>query len=1103
MSLAVCIACYSLYAKFLVPIIEGPPNLVQREILPPEVDPPSNRDHATMLTELLPQDAWEHGPCKTLVTDSGTILFQDFEPVEGGFLEVFPFTLLVIGQPEVPASETKTPPTILRCLRGARLKFDRPATEIFNGKAKLESARLVGHVDIMRPATDSASDDSLQISTSNVQIDEQKIFTIDPVSFSFGPHQGQGKNLLIEFARDPSVNLITGDFSSIIGVKRMELAFLDWLRIAARKTNQVQTDFNAPPPAGSGLDDPLAIRCAGPFVFEMDRGVASFSDDVTVESESSTRERITCDQLTLHFEKPKPNAVANSKSPMPGMKLNQLIATGSPAVVFSPTRATKITGDILSYDLQTSQVVAHQANPHGKPATIITPQHQLAAPKFTYQMMTDQPAENRQSNSIGPIKATGPGKMLRVADKTKPEFLVYWREQLSVSSELDQMLVTLTGGCGVQIGTETTINAGQLQLWLKPSKTETTNETTLESAYGEATQTAYQPTKLIATNVVEIDSLSLVGMTQQLVATWPLESDVAAEQNVLGSANSRTDASTLTRHAVNRIATLQITDDPSTMPATAGFQPIRRESSVWRDTSSQRDEPMRRDNQVTPTQFAEEISVGQKKYFFRANSVDLKLSLRNGESSIRELIATGQVALAELPANTARNDSATPIVSKNLPTDSPLTVEGESLTLLSQAEQQVRLLVRGTSETAATVTAQALRLSGTELHLDQAANKLWVDGAGQIHIKNAATTKQSDPQQSISAAPSSNYETVTVTWKSGMVFDGHKVYFEEGVEMTAQGENDERNSLVTSASSAGLSLQLKQPFDFRNLDSKKKSPAVEMEEVILVDRIIDSRRVFAAPTNPLPANQSPPTSITHQTFSVAGELLEQQKFVTSQATFNAATGKLNAAGPGVILHHARGKSPLLKNAQNSDQPANDLPSATAQNVEIGRPVGSDSALTFVRVNFDRSVDADTNSKEMLLQGNVRTLYSTVKTFDEILDPDQTAALPLDSVQVTCDQLKLAQWTQRNATKPTQELLASGNAHIIGTAFEATADRINYNQATDMLVVEGTPRSDANLWFKPTPDARQRDHLVAGKILYRLSDQWTEIQSVKNIGINRN
>jgi hypothetical protein len=203
---------------------------------------------------------------------------------------------------------------------------------------------------------------------------------------------------------------------------------------------------------------------------------------------------------------------------------------------------------------------------------------------------------------------------------------------------------------------------------------------------------------------------------------------------------------------------------------------------------------------------------------------------------------------------------------------------------------------------------------------------------------------------------------------------------------------------------------------------------------------------------------------------------------------------VTSKGPGILTHHGTGNSSLLKR----------------QDPEPGNPVdanplkfaGSDQGISLIRVNFDGSADANVNEKRLLIQGNVRTLYASVASFDQTLDPDQTEALPESAIKVKCDRLELNQWTPRDSIKPVQELRAVGNAHVTSGTFEATADQIRYDQANDTLVVEGTARSDAQLWYHPNASARERQHLVAQKILYRPGDRSYELQLIKNVEMSR-
>ena len=124
----------------------------------------------------------------------------------------------------------------------------------------------------------------------------------------------------------------------------------------------------------------------------------------------------------------------------------------------------------------------------------------------------------------------------------------------------------------------------------------------------------------------------------------------------------------------------------------------------------------------------------------------------------------------------------------------------------------------------------------------------------------------------------------------------------------------------------------------------------------------------------------------------------------------------------------------------------------------------------------------------------------VQNVGQQFDPDSTAQLPEGAVKLTCGNIKMTRWTPSSFSKPTSELIATVNAQIASPTFQATAERISYHQQSDLLTIEGNSRTDAKLWFRKTV----RDSwnpLVATKILYRIKDQWTDVQGVKNAEFN--
>ena len=150
----------------------------------------------------------------------------------------------------------------------------------------------------------------------------------------------------------------------------------------------------------------------------------------------------------------------------------------------------------------------------------------------------------------------------------------------------------------------------------------------------------------------------------------------------------------------------------------------------------------------------------------------------------------------------------------------------------------------------------------------------------------------------------------------------------------------------------------------------------------------------------------------------------------------------------------------------------------------------------VHSKFDQTLVANTKTQQVDITGNTRTVYMPVQNVGQQFDPDSTAALPEGAVKLTCGRIKMTRWTPSSSSKPTSELIATVNAQIAAPTFKATAERISYHQLSDLLTIEGNSRTDANLWFRKS--ARDSwNPLVATKILYRIKDQWTDIQNVKN------
>lgn len=1017
-SLAVTVFAYAMYAQYAVPAIEGPPNLIKRRDTATIVKPRSPKDRKSEFAWLLPKDAWELESSNVLQTSNGKILFRDYKTEDDGQLVVFPFTMILDDRKSKGEITSKSnPPMVLRCMKEARIKFDKPLTigasqDGSKGSRKMERAQLAGEVVIYRPPT-PGKQDSVEIITRNVQIEKDTVSTLEQVDFQLGRHHGKGRNLRIELAHANANDSIgVGDFSSIEGIRRIELAFLTQLRLepdpnassAATETTRVGNVL-------SNSRSPIDITSKGPFIFDIAEQTAIIRKEVYVRQDDRHGDDLLCEDLTLVFE--GDGATIN---PMSGdsssMTLQKITAAGSPAVINARSRETQIRGQQLVYDVAASRVDAQ--NKTGS-VTVANKDFQFDAREFAYIIPPD--------HSFGPLQAKGPGRMLRMANRKNDEFRASWNDWLVIRNDRNgTKLVQIDGNAKVSLNQLTKIDADQLQFWMWPEQTFQVNQVTQK----QETKTSYQPARLIADGNVLIDSPRLSGNAKKLNATWPQPA-----QRIPNVSAGRTNPNSGTE-AVRR--TSQRPTYQELAPRTNMISPANRRA------------------QIGLVKFDKPIE-DARKFHFTGNKVDVQLGNQKSGSRIRNLDVTGNVTIQE-----TRTEK---------PQDHPLKISGDRLRMSPQGEEVFRIEVNGSNAKQAFVDAEGLRLTGVNIHLDQTANKVWVEGAGKMTMQPPKTRKNAPDQRG----------TINVSWGGGMVFDGRTIYFEQDVIMnTVQGQLGGKRR-VTKSLSQGLSVRLKNQINFKNLsDSENQSPdEVEVDEIVLVDEINKGQRIFQL-VKSRQKSKPKPIVVENQVLDRANNLLEKQKFIVPKATINSNTGDINAAGPGTIMNHRIGKSAL--SFSKSTEPSTKRKS-----------------LSFLQVNFDDSLKANFEKNKMNIKGNVRTLYAPVQSWSQALNPDTTQRLPAGAVKLTCDTVDMFEWQPRGTNKPTKEVIASGNAHIYGDLYEATSDRVSYNEATDILVIEGTPRSDANLWYQQTPRAK-RDHLVAGKILYRISDQRTSVESIK-------
>jgi lipopolysaccharide export system protein LptA len=415
----------------------------------------------------------------------------------------------------------------------------------------------------------------------------------------------------------------------------------------------------------------------------------------------------------------------------------------------------------------------------------------------------------------------------------------------------------------------------------------------------------------------------------------------------------------------------------------------------------------------------------------------------------------------------------------------PFAFSGKSMKLVPQSEKLYRVTIDGSQDQLAQFRTDGFELDGANLQVDQQANTIWVHGMGALNI---------DPEKG-SYGPNDGglpkLESANVTWKGGMVFDGSKIYFEHLVDLVADRPSPEpgQKSKI-KASCEGLTLEMTEPIRFEEIDSGerkqvgKKQPSIK--RMIFVNQVDQTKRAFQMASWQKNPNET--IGFQNATLDANGNVIEAQQLFVPMATFDATSGGIATTGPGQALSYQYSKAGQLSGIS----PGQTQTSSTPQKPE----------LTCVHIRFDGQLNANSQKGVMEMERNTRTAWAKVKRFDQTLDPDRPANLPLGAAVLKADSLKFARWTPRNS--PTrQEMQAEGNTSIQSELFEAVADRLTYSDDTDLLVIEGRPPADAKLSYRRSAKS-QPETLRAAKVMYRLSDQWTDVSDVRSVeaGLSR-
>ena len=1083
LSLATCVISYFTYLKFAVPLIENPAarplqlaNQQTHELIP-EI-------YKNGMIPLLPPQAWELSDCKTLITSTGTILFKELQPQPDGTVILSPFTLMTnVGEAMLlkpansPTIDQRTP-LVLRSVEGATLKLSKPFNEALQGSVEIQSAFLRGEVDIYRPPSAPNKADVLHVLTRNVHIDRNRVYTLDtldkPFLFSYGPHRGRGRNLIIDLTHDEDSVAGRKDFSNISGIQRLELAYLDRLRImpSAAKESSTQEEASTNQSSSNlfgGQDAPLEVACKGPCVFDFTDQTVSFTDQVVVKKIGPDTDSVTCDKLKIKFdqklldEKPNAQLAGSQEAPQSSeskqeLGIKSLIAEGSPVVVNAISRPAKITATRLIYDATTDLISGVAGPSSGGVVTLVTPDIQYNSKQLSCKLATGPDG----ATTLDTLSASGSGQLLKLGKTPAEELFVRWTESLNMDRDLsDPSIQTLVikGDTHVQFQETSSVDAQRIDLKLKR----------FEPVKGK-TELAIM--EIVASRQVRIATPDLTGNTDRLIAEFPKPIKLKSHQ--------------VSRPSYYTTGPLQYANQlplsQKKLPAVSNTAFLESNQHV-RSTQHRTFVSAAKSN---PIKLVKAERTTNKHLSFSGQRV--RVSILEADSdrlAFDELIINGEVVVSQSVANSPA------------PSDT-FEMRGDYLRIVPQPDDE-RFRVELTANTVAVIDSPEFAIKGQKISLDQIENKLWVEGPGSFNVRNTKTTTTTvsvSPDYrggfGQSAAPRADPKptpSFEASWRGGMIFDGQKIYLEHSVvSKTEQVNGSKRN--VIQANCGQMSVALNRHIDFEQLktsnrDGSGKPQDVKPTELIFIGQVDPANQVFGRGT--IPANfNSAAGLISNQIHDSNGKLIQQQTISSKKVRVDPALGNIFADGPGWVSTHD------LRTSGASSASKHPLAGMASKNSDVNKPI------TFVRANFSSRMTIEAAKNKMTLNGRIRTVHLPTDDWGTNTDPDQIpSALQLAATLLTCEQLTLARWQPRDVEESVHEMIADGNVRISGDTIDLSSNRVSYNQANDMLVVNGTNRTAASIRYrKAVGPKRAWQEFVAEKFEYQVGSQTVNINGVQ-------
>ena len=800
------------------------------------------------LAPLFPEGSWELDQPMVLRSPQATILLREFEQLNDESIQVRPCTLVFWGKDEQADSATaqveetaeKRPsrrgPIIMQAPEGAILRFDE-AIDLSNGViGKPVEGRLVGPIRIVSPT--GPDTENLVINTSEVVIEEQRIWTPENVSFHLGENHGEGRYLMInrlprEAARAKDKSEKKKSMLDELGI--IELEHLNRLRLMVPAESLPTGDFlgtgNRPRAVAQTEKNqttgeqflPVDVHCDGWLRLDLQRMIATVQDNVVLVRKVPQKpvDTLRADQVVMHLSRTSPrNRIDGSKRDDQPLSLTRIVATGNPIVIDVPSESAHVESRYMEFSYRTGKTLLRGYNPFAPkpwpkeevlPVSVEAAGQQIVA--SAVDMVAHEDRMQMQLVAAGPGQYHGSGELLR-----DESVRATWSRSLSIRPWQGQQLLKIDGAAVVESPGMGLIQSDTVELTVRQEQQHIATRLDGSPVY----EPQLIPVKLVSQSApgarTQIQSPRMNGSLERLTVLFETR-----ETNLAGQSGGAQDLGRQRPGSRN-----------------AGWSSFASQTNVADGTTDSPPEP--------PSSF--HVDGGALTLW--ANFADESISQLevDGSSHVMERSPQGEI-VSEAHATSV----AFQIDAMGRPTGHLIGMP-------------------------AGLKMSGMELQGNEIQLSGQLNRVTVPGPGSLKLPLdlAALAQQSGTPGRPIAVPqrntpmgdnvAENVQPVHVQWQDGLVFDGQTATLHGNVSATGE------DLLIRTTKN--LFVTLDRRVDFSNADALDEQPGVA--------RITADGGVFAI----------------QRTRDERGALNASRQLLTQDWKMDLATGETVANGPGLL-----------------------------------------------------------------------------------------------------------------------------------------------------------------------------------------------------------